>query len=57
MERVVRIIEGKVFVNPYGDWDDVDKGVYVDDDNIENLIYDYRGRRIKITIEEVDEAE
>jgi len=49
-------LDGLVRRNPYGNWSDVDKGLYIDDDNIDNFIENnYKGRRIKITIEVLEE--
>ena len=45
-----RIIEGEVKKNPYGNWDDVDKGIYVNGENIKDIFLDYIGEMIKITI-------
>ena len=53
MIKVIKIIEGKIVRNPYGDWDDVDKGLYCNDDNINDLLSDYEGKNIRITIEEI----
>lgn len=54
MDRL-KVIEGKVIQNPYGDWDDVDRGWYIDGENILSLIQDYEDKKIKITIELVKE--
>lgn len=48
-------IVGTVEINPFGDWDDVDKGTYVNHENILNTINQFSGRIIKITIEEIPE--
>jgi hypothetical protein len=48
-------IVGMVEINPYGDWSDVDKGTYVNYENILPIIDKFNGRRIKITIEELPE--
>ena len=47
----VKIISGLVEVNPYGDWDDVDRGIYIDHDKVDGLFRDYEGQTIKVTIE------
>ncbi len=47
----ITVIEGEVEINPYGDWGDVDKGLYVDLENIVNTLSEYEGQAIKLTIE------
>lgn len=48
-------IVGTVEINPFGDWDDVDKGTYVNGDNILQILNKLDGKRIKIVIEELSE--
>jgi len=50
----LKVIEGKVIQNPYGNWDDVDKGWYVDEEDILSIIQDYEDKKIKITIELIE---
>lgn len=43
---------GKVQVNPYGDWDNVSKGIRIGlSDWIENIFIDLEGKKVKVTIE------
>lgn len=54
MERG-KIYEGTVKRDIYGAWDDCDKGVYIDHDNIETILNEFMGRNIRVTIELVAE--
>jgi len=54
---ITRTIVGKVVINPFGDWSDCDRGVYLDGDNVVSIFEDYEGRRLRVTIEEVEEVE
>lgn len=43
---------GKVQVNPYGEWDDVSKGIRIGlSDWIENIFTDLEGKKVNVTIE------
>lgn len=55
--HIIKTIIGEVVINPYGDWSDVDMGVYFDGDNVESIFRDYGGRRLRVTIEEVEECD
>lgn len=68
--KIKEIIEGKVKVNPYGDWSDVDKGLYVGGDLIvfdgggafgsslgNTFLDDYVGKNVRITIEVLPDEE
>ena len=54
---------GIVKENPYGDWDDVDKGLYIGTDNIEDIIDDlirtYKNKKVKLklNIEEISNSD
>ena len=49
------VISGKLERNPYGDWSDVDKGLYVGSEDIDHILMDYEGKDVRITIEEIRE--
>lgn len=43
---------GKVEVNPYGEWDDVSKGIRIGlSDWVETIFRNYEGKNVKVTIE------
>ena len=50
-----KTISGEVKEIPYGNWSDVDKGWYIGSDNILNLLSEYEGKKIEITIKELEE--
>lgn len=50
-----KTIEGKVVRNPYGNWSDVDKGIYVDGENVESIFNGYIGKKIKVVIQECED--
>ena len=52
-EQTIKIITGKVKWNIYGDYEDCDRGLYIDGDKIETLLNKYEGKVVKLTIEEV----
>lgn len=54
MEKTITVIDGKVVLNPYGDWSDVATGIYFDGNNIENIFSRYIGKRIRVMIEEIE---
>lgn len=59
------IIEGKVRENPYGNWSDVDTGLYVGGKQLfpwgmypePNFLDEYVGKNVRITIEVIEEPE
>lgn len=55
MEKTIKIIEGKVEFNRYGNWDDVDKGWFLDGRLLNSIFREYGDRKIRVTIEEIDE--
>jgi hypothetical protein len=48
-------LEGPVKVNPWGNWSDVDKGLYIGTDRLDNAFYDYEGKKLRITVEVLEE--
>lgn len=50
-------LEGKVKENPWGDWSDVDKGVFIGLDEVNSIFREFEGRKIKVTIEEIVDTE
>ncbi len=50
-----KTISGEVVENPYGNWSDVDRGWYIGSDNILNLLSEYEGKNVKISIEVISE--
>ena len=54
MTREIKIVEGLVARDIFGSWDDCSPGLYVDSDTVETLFSGYEGKRVRITIEEVD---
>lgn len=55
--KEIKIIQGKVEIDPYGSWSDVDRGIFIDGSKVDYLISNYAGKTIKITIEEIIEEE
>lgn len=55
--RNVKVYEGVVEENPWGNWSDVDKGIYIDGERVAregwNVFSDYEGKRVRVTIEEL----
>jgi len=49
------VLQGQLRENPWGNWSDVDKGLFVGSDKIESSLWDLVGKNVKITIEEIDE--
>lgn len=45
-------VEGLVKKNPWGDWDDVNKGWHIDGIHIEDIISSFRDKKVKLVIEE-----
>jgi hypothetical protein len=63
MTKEIKIIEGKVGKDIYGSWDDCSSGlyldsdmIYLDSDLISTIFYNYLGKNIKVTIEEVESS-
>jgi len=52
-----KVVIGKVKRNIYGNWEDVDKGLFIDTETVEQIFRDYEDRTIKVTIEEVEEED
>ena len=60
MIKIKQIYEGIVEHDKYGSWSDCSPGWYVDGKHesiIISAIANYKGRRIRITIEEVDDSD
>lgn len=58
--KEIQVYEGEVKTDIYGTWSDCSPGLYIGDDLLVGReggspFYDYRGKRIRITIEEVEE--
>jgi len=50
----IKIITGKIERNIYGQWSDVTRGLFIDQEKLENIFEEYEGQHIKITIEPVN---
>lgn len=57
MSKIVQILEGPVVFNPYGNYEDVVKGLYIGTDNIKTPFYDLEGKNVKVLIEIVEDSE
>ena len=53
-EKTITIIEGKIERDVFGSWEDCSPGLYVDSDMIETIFDRFRGKTLKITIEEIE---
>ena len=47
--------KGQLRTNIYGNWSDVDKGLFIDGTPIEEIFCKFEGRTIEITIGEIEE--
>lgn len=56
-EKTVKTLSGSIRRDVFGSWSDCDPGLYIGNEMIESVFREYMGRRIKITIEEVDSYE
>ena len=54
MEKTITIITGKVSWDVFGSYEDCDPGLYIDSDKIESVFARYKGKNIRITIEEIE---
>lgn len=54
MVRSIKVITGKVVRDPYGSWEDSSTGLYIASEMIEDVFSEYRGKNIKVTIEEIE---
>jgi len=52
-EEKTIVITGKLEKNIYGTWDDVEKGLFVDDSNLESILYELINKKVNITITEI----
>lgn len=52
-----KTIIGKIERDPFGSWEDCSPGLYIDRDKIESIFDEYKGKTIKITIEEIETKE
>jgi hypothetical protein len=50
-----KVITGLVRRDPYGSWDDCSPGLYIDSDMVETIFREYKGKNIRVTIEEIKE--
>lgn len=53
--KEVTIIEGNVRRDPYGSFEDCSPGLYLDGENVEYLFNGYEGKKLRVTIEEIEE--
>jgi len=53
-EKVITIITGKIAYDVFGSWEDCSPGLYLGTIKIENIFAKYKGKYIKITIEEAN---
>ena len=47
--------EGEVKRDVFGSWDDCSPGLYVDHDMVETIVSEYEGRKVRITIEVIED--
>lgn len=57
MNKIIQILEGPVVFNPYGNYEDVVKGLYIGTDNIKTPFYDLEGKNVKVLIELVEDSD
>jgi hypothetical protein len=55
--KTIKIYEGKVMRDVFGSWEDCSPGLYLDHEMIETIFWRYKGKKIRVTIEEVIEEE
>lgn len=53
----MKIYEGEIEKDIYGSWDDCNPGLYFGANLIETLFSEFVGKKVKITIEELEEDE
>lgn len=53
----IKVISGDIRQDVFGSWSDCSPGLYIDHDLIETVFSQYRGKRVKVTIEVIDNVE
>jgi hypothetical protein len=48
------VLTGKLEQDIYGNWSDVDKGLFIDSDKINSILWDFLHKNVRLTIEEID---
>lgn len=56
-EKTIKVINGKVATNIYGNWEDCDPGLYLGDRRVESIFNEFHKKTIKVTIEVLDNPE
>lgn len=51
------VTEGIVKENIYGNWSDVDKGIFIDGNNVNNFFDKYLNKNIRVTVEVIEKEE
>jgi len=54
MTKMIEAISGKVVQDICGTWSDWDPRLYLGSDTIEGIFAKYRGKNIRVTIEEIE---
>ena len=54
-EKTITILTGKIERDVFGSWDDCDTGLYIDTDMLDTIFNRFRGKTLRITIEEIQE--
>lgn len=57
MTKIIKQITGKVQYDVFGSWEDCSPGLYIDYEKVCNLFSDYEGKKLRVTIEEIDDDE
>lgn len=57
MEEILYEQEGEIRKNIYGDWSDVDKGIFINQDEINTIFTDLIGKKVKIQITSIEEED
>jgi len=47
--------EGKIVRDPYGSWEDCSPGLYLDNDDIESILEEFRNCTVRLTIEVISD--
>ncbi len=55
MEYIIAVITGKVAYDIFGSFKDCSPGLYIGTDKVESIFDKFKGKSIKVTIEETKE--
>lgn len=54
MATEIKIYQGKIKRNIYENWSDVDTGLFIDTDTLEDIFKYFEDKTVKIIIEEIE---